>query len=101
MDNFRHPDILIHHIGELVTLASQESGPRCGRDMDKIAGVKNGTVVVTAGRIVAAGPGEEMATRFKPGPKTRLIDAEGRLVSPGLVDAHTHLVFAGSREKLV
>lgn len=98
MDDFRHPDLLIHSVGELVTLSSTESGPRYGRDMDKIAGVKNGMVAVIAGRIVAAGIEEELATRFKPGPKTRVINAEGRLVSPGLVDAHTHLVFAGSRE---
>ncbi len=98
MDDFRHPDLLIDNVGELATLSSTESGPRYGRDMDEIAGVKDGMVAVTAGRIVAAGPGEEVATRFKPGPNTRMIDAEGRLVSPGLVDAHTHLVFAGSRE---
>lgn len=98
MDDFRHPDMLIHNVGELVTMSSTKSGPRCGRDMDKIAAVKNGMVAVTAGLIVAAGPEEEVATRFKPGPKTRLINAKGRLGSPGLVDAHTHLVFAGSRE---
>jgi imidazolonepropionase len=98
MDDRRHPDLLIRNVGELATLSSAKSGPRAGRDMDDIAGVEDGMVAVTAGRIVAAGPREEVATRFEPGPNTRSIDAEGRLVSPGLVDAHTHLVFAGSRE---
>src|SRR5439155_11223166 len=32
------------------------------------------------------------------GPATRVLDTRGRVVTPGLVDAHTHLVFAGTRE---
>lgn len=98
MDESRHPDLLIHNVGELATLSSTKDGPRRGRDMDEIAVLKDGMVAVTAGRIVAAGPREEVVTSFEPGPNTRVIDAEGRFVSPGLVDAHTHLVFAGSRE---
>ena len=62
--------MLIDNVGELATLSSTVSGPRYGRDMDNIAGVKNGMVAVTADRILAAGPEEEVASRFKPGPKT-------------------------------
>ncbi len=98
MNDTHYPDLLIHNIGELVTLASTGGGPRCGREMNIIGLVQNGAVAVAAGRILAAGSEKEVTTRFKPGPETRQIDAEGRLVSPGLVDAHTHLVFAGSRE---
>ncbi len=93
-----HPDLIIHNAGELATLASTGRGPRCGRDMDEIASVKKGAVAVAGDRILAAGPEDEITARFEAGPETRLIDAGGRFVSPGLVDAHTHLVFAGSRE---
>ena len=98
MNDTHYPDLLIHNIGELVTLASTGGGPRCGREMNIIGLVPNGAVAVAAGRILAAGSEKEVTTRFKPGPETWQIDAEGRLVSPGLVDAHTHLIFAGSRE---
>ena len=93
-----YPDLIIHNAGELATLASPVAGPRCGRDMNEIALVKPGAVAVAAGRILAAGPEDRVMAGFTPGPETRLIDAGGRFVSPGLVDAHTHLVFAGSRE---
>lgn len=93
-----HPDLIIHGIGELATLVSRGIGPRSGRDMDEIAIVAHGAVAVADGRILAAGSEDEVLDGFKPGPETRLIDAEGRFVSPGLVDAHTHLIFAGSRE---
>ncbi|MFH1137100.1 MAG: imidazolonepropionase [Pseudomonadota bacterium] len=94
----RYPDLLIRNIGELATLASPRPGPRAGRDLDDIAAVSNGAVVAAGGRIIAAGPDREIAALFPPGPATRQVDAGGRLVTPGLVDAHTHLVFAGARD---
>ena len=54
--------------------------------------VDDGAVVVEAGRIVWVGPTADLPVSA--GPR---IDAEGRLVSPGLVDAHTHPIFGGER----
>ena len=53
--------------------------------------VDRGTVAAKDGRIVYAGPAGE-APRA-----AQVIDCGGRLVTPGLVDCHTHLVFAGTR----
>src|SRR5262252_1556415 len=46
------------------------------------------------GRIVAVGPAPQLLQKF---PQAELLDAGGRLVTPGLVDCHTHIVHAGNR----
>lgn len=53
----------------------------------------DGVVAVAGGRVAYAGPCADLPA----GAAVRHIDAEGRLVTPGLVDCHTHLVFAGDR----
>lgn len=60
---------------------------------DRLGTVDRGALVVRDGTVVWIG--EDDACRGVPG--ARVIDAGGRLVTPGLVDPHTHLVFAGSR----
>jgi len=55
--------------------------------------VDGGAVAVTGGRIAYAGPAADLPG----GDARRRLDADGRLVTPGLVDCHTHLVFAGDR----
>ena len=52
-------------------------------------------LLVKEGHIVAAGPYRELRSKILP--HAVLIDAGGRCVTPGFVDAHTHLVFAGNR----
>jgi len=56
--------------------------------------VGDGAVAIADGRIVAAGTTSELQSRCR---ARREIDAAGRVVLPGFVDAHTHVVFAGSR----
>ncbi len=56
----------------------------------------DGYIAVVNDRIRAVGPGEAPAHLFGPG--TRLIDARGKTVIPGLIDSHTHLIHGGSRE---
>lgn len=57
--------------------------------------IENGRVVIEDGRIVAVGEADEIAV---PG-STEVIDCEGRWVTPGLIDCHTHLVHAGNRAR--
>src|SRR5215207_4286913 len=52
-----------------------------------------GSLAVRGGRIVYLGP-DAGAARFR-GPKTRVIDLAGRAVTPGLIDAHSHLAGLG------
>lgn len=85
-------DLLITRIGELVTF---RHGPLARVD-EKAAGVIwDAAVAVREGRIIAAGPRSEIEHRFK---AYEEFDAEGGMVTPAFTDAHTHLIFAGSRE---
>ena len=63
--------------------------------MDDLAIIEDGAVAILNGQIVAVGQTKPVNERFSPGKR---IDASGKVVTPGFIDAHTHLVFAGSRE---
>jgi imidazolonepropionase len=56
--------------------------------------VRDGGMLIRDGRIELIGPSQEIEKRAS---GAELIDADGRVVLPGFVDAHTHLVFAGNR----
>ena len=56
--------------------------------------VENGAIAVCDGRIAFAGPEAELPAGFA---AAQGIDCEGRWITPGLVDCHTHLVHAGDR----
>jgi len=56
--------------------------------------VRRGAVACEDGRVVAVDESDALLTRF---PDAETIDAGGRLVTPGLIDCHTHLLFAGHR----
>jgi imidazolonepropionase len=56
--------------------------------------VDNGAVAAKDGRILFAGPAQDLPTGWD---AEERIDCEGRWITPGLVDCHTHLVFGGDR----
>ena len=87
--------ILIRHAGQLLTLAGPP-GARRGMAMRDLGVVANGAVLVDAGRIVIAGP-EAVVERLASARTVQEIDAHGRVVMPGFVDSHTHLVFGPPR----
>ncbi len=82
-------DLLIHGIGRLVTPAG--NGPVAGPAQGRLRVVEDAYLVIQGGRIVKVGQGPPPSFS---GP---VLDARGRLVTPGLVDPHTHAVFAGTR----
>ncbi len=81
-------DLLVTR-ARLVTCAGPEDAP----PSERLAEIADGAVGVKDGRIVFVGRSAEV----DPAEAARVIDAAGKAVTPGLVDAHTHLVFAGSR----
>ncbi|MEO8926674.1 MAG: imidazolonepropionase, partial [Caulobacteraceae bacterium] len=62
-------------------------------DRPGLGEVMDGLVACLDGRIVYAGPADD-APSFQP---NETIDCEGRWITPGLIDCHTHLVFGGDR----
>lgn len=87
-------DLLVINAGELVTMAG---GPRRGSAMKDVQAIAGGALAAHKGRIVDVGTTAAVLARVQTGPATRIIDARGRAVIPGFVDAHTHLCFAGDR----
>src|SRR5580700_2326229 len=84
----------IVNIGQLVTLDGP-ARPRVGDELRDLRIVENAALLIDSGRIAAAGTHAELRARIDDAGS--VIDAQGRCVTPGFVDAHTHLVFAGNR----
>ena len=83
--------LLLTNIGLLAT--PQGSGVKKGPDQGKIQMLKDAWVLVEDGIIAQVGTGTAPAAEG-----AQVVDAQGKLVTPGLVDAHTHLIFGGWRQ---
>jgi imidazolonepropionase len=88
-------DLLVLHAAELLTCRGPEQGVR-GDELQKVEAIRDGAVAVLDGRIVGVGGSAEIQQRFA---AQEVIDASGRLVSPGLVDPHSHLLYGGTRHE--
>lgn len=86
-------DLLISNIGQLVTCASGGK-PKRGAGMRDVGLIEDGAVAVVDGKIIGVGSSADMLRDHSSG---ETIDAGGRVVCPGFVDPHTHIVFAGDR----
>ncbi|RHW42758.1 imidazolonepropionase [Neobacillus notoginsengisoli] len=91
--------LLIRNASQLVTLKGSADGPRTKEQMSDLGLIENGSVWIEDGVIQAVGTDEEICAAYagRLG-EAEVVDVSGKLVTPGLVDPHTHLVFAGSRE---
>lgn len=86
-------DLVIRNIGQLVTCASP-GGPKRGGAMRDVGLIENGAVTIADGKIMAVGMSDVIVREYD---SDTVIDAGGRVVCPGFVDPHTHIVFAGDR----
>jgi imidazolonepropionase len=91
-------DLLIYNAAQLVTCAASNGHrghrPKRGADLREVGEIAAGAIAVADGMIVAAGGSDDLRGEYQGNVE---IDATGRLVCPGFVDPHTHLVFAGDR----
>ena len=91
-------DLLIHPIGTLVTpTLPSGSGPLRGAEMSSVKKIDDAAIAIKDGKIACWGPASEVLPRLDGTKGTKVLDASGKLVTPGLVDPHTHLVFGGNR----
>ncbi|MDX1520282.1 MAG: imidazolonepropionase, partial [Anaerolineae bacterium] len=86
-------DLLVHSATQLITCASP-NGPKRGEAMRDVGLIEDGAVAAANGKIVAVGPSAELQATYT---AERPVDAGGKVVCPGFVDPHTHVVFAGDR----
>jgi len=87
---------LIHNAAQLVGVTQAGQRRKHGAQMAELGIVENGSLLIRYGRIEWLGPSSQVPPLP---PDVERIDAEGKIVLPGLVDSHTHLIFAGSREE--
>lgn len=81
-------DLLVMGAAEVITCVASADDP-----MGRVPG---GAVAVGGERILAVGPEADVRSAVDAG-AAEIVDAGGGMVAPGFVDAHTHLVFGGSR----
>ncbi len=86
-------DLIVHNAGQLVTCASAAK-PKRGSDMLDVGMIENGAVAIRDGKFVGVGTSSDILRDFK---ADHVIDTKGRVVCPGFVDPHTHIVYAGDR----
>ncbi len=88
-------DLLIHSAAQVCVIPAPEgSGPQRGADLGDLGLIADGAVAIDAGRVIAVGPTDAVRAQVT---AAREIDASGRVVCPGFVDPHTHLVWMGDR----
>jgi imidazolonepropionase len=85
--------LFIRHAAELICVACNGERAKCGPEMREPAIIPDGAALIDDHRIAWVGP---TAEAYIP-PDAEIIDAGGKIVLPGFIDSHTHLVFTGSR----
>lgn len=85
--------LAVLHASQLVTLNGPKR-PRVGTELSELGIIRDGGTFIRDGKIEKVGPSDEIE---KNAGDAEIVDADGRVVMPGFIDAHTHLVFAGNR----
>ena len=83
--------MLIHSASQLLTLAGP---PQRGIKLGTLSIIHDGAVLIDGDRILAVGTSDQLLANHPDEPR---LDASGKVVLPGLVDPHTHAVWAGDR----
>ena len=85
--------LAVLHASQLVTLIGPKR-PRVGTELSELGIIRDGGMLIHNGKIEKIGPSAEIEKNVG---EEEIVDAGGRVVMPGFVDAHTHLVFGRNR----
>ncbi|MET3659373.1 imidazolonepropionase [Sporosarcina psychrophila] len=92
--------VWIKHAAQLATLAQAGTVPRIKEAMNDLSIIEDGSIWIEDGIIRAVGTTQQLEEQFKDrAHAAEITDATGHLVTPGLVDPHTHVAYGGSRER--
>jgi imidazolonepropionase len=83
--------MLLHSASQLLTIAGQ---PQHGRELGQLGIIHDGAVLFRDGKVLAVGTTVDLCHAY---PHEETLDARGRVVMPGFVDPHTHLLWVGDR----
>ncbi|MBD3257242.1 imidazolonepropionase [candidate division GN15 bacterium] len=89
--------ILIKNIGQLITMRGP--APRVGSQMNDLGLIEDAGIAFAGEDVLAVGKSDEIGGHVELSEGCTVIDAGGRVVTPGLIDPHTHPVFAKTRER--
>lgn len=89
----KNVDLLLINAHQLVTCAN-DSQPKRGQQMRDVGIIENGALAIHDGKIIALGTTSNIQAEYQ---SETVIDVTGKSVIPGLVECHTHTVFAGNR----
>ncbi|MCK4380305.1 MAG: hypothetical protein KAW51_04140, partial [Candidatus Lokiarchaeota archaeon] len=92
------PDLAIFNANELITMNTRYGAPRIGDNMSELAIINYGALAVKADRIIFIGTTEELMSEYEFEKIPTKVDATNKLVTPGFIDPHTHIIFDGTRE---
>lgn len=87
-------DLLVENARQVCVVPAQDNGPQRGSALGELGLVEDGAVAIREGHIVEVGPAAQLREQYAPAER---LDAGGGVVTPGFVDPHTHLVWAGDR----
>ena len=93
-DMKQHVDLIIHNAAQLCTMPLHDGGAQRGHQLGDLGLIENGAIAIHAGLVIATGTSADILVHYK---ADTLLDAGQKLVTPGLVDPHTHAVWAGER----
>src|SRR5215470_16014779 len=86
--------LLIRGASQIVTLRG--GAPRRGKSLVEIDVLQDSAMLIRGGEIAAIGPASKVE-KLAESKRAQLLDVDGRVVLPGFVDSHTHLIHATSR----
>ncbi|MBB6448604.1 imidazolonepropionase [Geomicrobium halophilum] len=91
--------LFITNAAQLITMAGHTDQPAKKEAMSEVDLIENGSLFIEDGTIIEAGKEEDLRQKYSDRlSSVKHIEARGKVVAPGLIDPHTHLVHAGTRE---